>query len=76
MGEYLQIQLQKRAIKFICNNHSMYRHLYSISNSLKFDDIVKMNSITFMIRARNNLLPKNLQLLYKATLIMEICFIE
>ena len=25
-----------------------------------------MNSITFMFRARNNILPKNLQLLYKA----------
>ena len=59
--------LQKRAIKCICNDHSMYKHFYTISNSLKFDDIVKMNSIQFMFRAMNNILPKkNLQLLYKA----------
>ena len=58
--------LQKRAIKCICNTHSMYTNFYTISNSLKFDDIVKMNSIKFMFRARNNILPKNLQLLYKA----------
>ena len=58
--------LQKRAIKCICNTHSMYTNFYTISNSLKFDDIVKMNSIQFMFRARNNILPKNLQLLYKA----------
>ena len=44
----------------------MYKNFYTISKSLKFDDIVKMNSITFMFRARNNLLPNNLQLLYKA----------
>ena len=58
--------LQKRAIKCICNTHSMYTNFYTISNSLKFDDIVKMNSIQFMFRARNNILPKNIQLLYKA----------
>ena len=58
--------LQKRAIKCICNTHSMYTNFYTISNSLKFDDIIKMNSIKFMFRARNNILPKNLQLLYKA----------
>ena len=44
----------------------MYTNCYTIYNSLKFDDIVKMNSIKFMFRARNNVLPKNLQLLYKA----------
>ena len=44
----------------------MYTNFYTISNSLKFDDIVKMNSINFMFRARNNLLSKNLQLLDKA----------
>ena len=44
----------------------MYTNFYTIYNSLKFDDIVKMNSIQFMFRARNNILPKNLQLLYKA----------
>ena len=43
----------------------MYTNFYTISNSLKFDDIVKMNSIKFMFLARNNILPKNLQLLYK-----------
>ena len=44
----------------------MYTTFYTIYNSLKFDDIVKMNSIQFMFRARNNILLKNLQLLYKA----------
>ena len=43
----------------------MYKNVYIISNSRKFDDIVKMNSISFMFRTRNNVLPKNLQLLYK-----------
>ena len=52
--------LQKRAIKCISNNHSTYTHFYTISDSLKFDDIVNMNSIKFMFRARNNVLPKNL----------------
>ena len=37
----------------------MYTNFYTIYNSLKFDDIVKMNSITFMFRAMNNVLPKN-----------------
>ena len=44
----------------------MYKNFYTISNSLKFVDIVKMNSIQFMFRARNNVLPKNFKLLYKA----------
>ena len=44
----------------------MYTKFYTIYNYLKFDDIVKMNSIKFMFRSRNNVLPKNLQLLYKA----------
>ena len=44
----------------------MYKNVYTIYNSLKFDDIIKMKSIKFMFRARNNILPKNLQLLYKA----------
>ena len=44
----------------------MYTNFYTIYNSLKCEDIVKMNNITFMFRARNNILPKNLQLLYKA----------
>ena len=44
----------------------MYKNFYTISNSLKFDDIVKMNSIQFMFRDKDNLLSNNLQLLYKA----------
>ena len=40
----------------------MYTDLYTIY--LKFDDIVKKNSITFMFRPMNNILPNNLQLLY------------
>ena len=56
--------LQKRAIKCI-GNHFTY-NFYTISNSLTFDDIVKMNSIKFMFRARNNVLLKNVQLLYKS----------
>ena len=58
--------LQKNRIKYIINNHSMYTQFHTITNSLKFDDIVKMNSIKCMFRVRNNFLPKNLQLLYKA----------
>ena len=54
----------------------MYTNFYTIYNSLKFDDIVKMNSIKCMFRARNNILPKNLQLLYIAKSYNEICFIE
>ena len=46
--------------------YSVYSTFYNISNFLKIDDIVKMNSIKEMFRARNNFLPKNLQLLYKA----------
>ena len=48
------------------NNHFMYTNSYTISNSLKFDDIVKINSIIFMFWAMNNVLPNNLRLLYKA----------
>ena len=44
--------------------------------SLKFYDIIKMNSIKFMFRARNNVLPNNLQLLYKVNLLMDISLIE
>ena len=45
----------------------MYTHLYNIYNSLKVYDIVnKINDITCMFRSRNNVLPKNSQLLYKA----------
>ena len=60
--------LQKISIKCICNNNNIfiYTHVYTISNSLKFDYIVKINSITFIFLARNNLLPNNLQLSYKA----------
>ena len=35
-----------------------------IHKSLQFHDIVKMNTIKFMFRARNNVLPINLQKLY------------
>ena len=38
----------------------MYNNFYSFSNYLKFNDIVKMKIITFMFRARNDVLPKNL----------------
>ena len=68
--------LQKRAIKCICNTHSMYTNFYTISNSLKFDDIVKMNSIKFMFRARNNIYLRIYNYYIKLNLIMEICFIE
>ena len=44
----------------------MYTNFYTISNYLTFNDIVEMNIIKFMFRVRNNLLPKNLQLLCKA----------
>ena len=66
LGEYLQIQFKKyyhftkRTIKCICNILSIYSNFYTIYNSLKFDDIVKMNSIEFMFRAKNNILPNHL----------------
>ena len=44
----------------------MYTNFYIISNSLTFDDIIKMNRITYMFRDMNNVLTNNLQLLYKA----------
>ena len=44
----------------------MYNNFYTISNFLILEDIVKMNSIQFMFPTRNIILPKNLQLLYKA----------
>ena len=50
--------LQKRALKII-NNDSNFSTFY-IHKSLQFHDIVKMNTIKFMFRARNNLLPINL----------------
>ena len=45
--------LQKRALKII-NNDSNYSTFYIIHKSLQFHDIVKMNTIKFMFRARNN----------------------
>ena len=44
----------------------MYNNFYTISNSLKFGDIIKINSIKCIFRSRNNVLPTNLKLLYKA----------
>ena len=40
--------------------------MYTISTSFKIDDIINMYNIKLMLRARNNVLPNNLQLLYKA----------
>ena len=59
--------LQKRALKII-NNDSNYSTFYIIHKSLQFHDIVKMNTIKFMFRARNNVLPINLQKLYSIKL--------
>ena len=59
--------LQKRALKII-NNDSNYSTFYIIHKSLQFHDIVKMNTIKFMFRARINLLPINLQKLYSIKL--------
>ena len=59
--------LQKRALKII-NNDSNYSTFYIIHKSLQFHDIVKMNTIKFIFRARNNLLPINLQKLYSIKL--------
>ena len=56
--------LQKRAHKYIYNNDKMYRKLYIQHNSLKFTDSVKLNTSTFMFRARNHSLPSNLQNLF------------
>ena len=52
----------------IINNYSNYSTFYIIHKSLQFHDIVKMNTIKFMFRARNNLLPINLQTLYSIKL--------
>ena len=59
--------LIKRALKII-NNDSNYSTFYIIHKSLLFHDIVKMNSIKFMFKARNNLLNINLQKLYSIKL--------
>ena len=39
----------------------MYKNVYTIYNSIKFNEIVKLNK-KFIFRSRNNVLPKNLQL--------------
>ena len=59
--------LQKRALKIITNDTN-YSTFYIIHKSLQFHDIIKMNTIEFMFRARNNLLPINLQNLYSIKL--------
>ena len=43
----------------------MYRKLYTLHNSLKFTDSVKLNTAKFMFRAINHSLPPNLQNLFK-----------
>ena len=45
--------LQKIALKII-NNDSNYSTFYIIHKSLQLYDIIKMNTIKFMFRARNN----------------------
>ena len=57
--------LQKRALRFICNNELMYNTFYFKYNNLKFYDIVKLNTVKFMFRARNYSIPLNLQNLFK-----------
>ena len=57
--------LQKRALRCICNNELMYNTFYFKYNNLKIDDIVKLNTVKFMLRARNYSLPSNLQNLFK-----------
>ena len=42
----------------------MYSTFYFKYNNLKFDDIVKLNTVKFMFRARNYSLPLNLQNLF------------
>ena len=53
----------KKTLRII-NNDSNYSTFYIIQKSLHFYDIVKMNTIKFMFRTRNNVLPINLQNLY------------
>ena len=43
----------------------MYNTFYFKYNNLKFDDIVKLNTVKFMFRARNYSLPLNLKNLFK-----------
>ena len=43
----------------------MYRKLYTLHNSSKFTDSVKLNTAKFMFRARHHSLPPNLQNLFK-----------
>ena len=43
----------------------MYNTFYFKYNNLKIDDIVKLNTVKFMLRARNYSLPSNLQNLFK-----------
>ena len=62
--------LTKRALKVINNdsieytNNYTYSTFYNNHKSLKYYDIVKMDTMKYMFRARNNLLPFNLQTLY------------
>ena len=53
----------KRALKVI-NNEYNYSTLYIIHKSLTFYDILKMNTMKFMFRDRNKLLPFKLKKLY------------
>ena len=43
----------------------MYNTFYFKYNNLKFDDIVKLNTVKFMFRASNYSLPLNLKNLFK-----------
>ena len=43
----------------------MYNTFYFKYNNLKFDDIVKFNTVKFMFRARNYSLSLNLQIYLK-----------
>ena len=49
---------------------------YELLKSLQFHEIVKMNTITFIFRARKNVLPINLQKLYSIKYIIPIYFID
>lgn len=58
--------LQKRAIRII-NNIGYLEHtnlLFLKTHTLKFTDLVKFKTAQIMYKARNNLLPRNIQKLF------------
>ena len=57
--------ITNRALKCISKNKISTYNLYIYFKTLNFDDIVKLNTMKFMYRARHNDLAFKLQILFK-----------